>query len=154
MNFLATRLCVWIVTLVLFPIPPSLIGHSFRIEVLDHNYVQYGALPQEPRLPFSDRVAVRLVEAESKESDAWYRDDYRIARVTVGLARHGSPIPHVEATYRVLGIHPDQVWPRIVARRHAVLGADYEKFFGGASSPKKPVGSVTLEELRNRKGAA
>jgi hypothetical protein len=153
-NNFPVRCALWLVTLLLYPVPSSLIVHSFRVEVLGQHSLQYGALPQEPKLRFSDRVVVRLAEAEWKEIDAWYRDDYRIARVTVGFARSGSPIPHVEACYRVLGVHPDQVWPRIVARRQAFFGAEYETFFGKASSPKKPVRSVGLEECKQRNKAA
>lgn len=140
MNCLATRFCLWLVTLAVFPIPPSVIPQSFRVEVIQP-YVDCGALPQERRLDLTDRVLVRLVDAESKETDALYRDDIRISRLTMGLARKGSPIPHIEATYYVLGCHPCEVWPRIVARRHAVLGAEYEAFFGADVSPRKPVAS-------------
>lgn len=86
----------------------------------------------------SDRVLARLVEAESKEIDVWSRDDIRIARITVGLASQGRDNAYVVATYQVLGIHPDKVWPAIVARRKAVLGASYDNFFGAKLPPKKP----------------
>jgi len=56
-------------------------------------------------------------------------------------ASRGSTQPHVEATYTVLGVHPERVWDAIVARRKAMLGADYDKFFA-EGSPKKPVQSV------------
>lgn len=92
---------------IIFPLPRVQTSHS---------------LPQEEHLRLSDRAVVRLVEAESREPEPWHRDDYRIARITVALARDGSPIPHVEATYRVLGLHPDKVWPSILARRRALLG--------------------------------
>jgi hypothetical protein len=160
---LAVRLTLWLALLFCFPLPGSVVAYSFRVEVLgqvEPGQVVFPATAEgaasieEPSVDFSDRTLVRLVEAEARETDAWFRDDYRIARVTVGLARKGSPIPHIEATYRVLGVHPDQVWPRIMARRHAILGADYEAFFGGQSSPKKPVGSVRLEDFERRKNAA
>jgi len=159
---LVVRLALWLALLFCFPLSGSLVGYSFCVEVLGHAEPGQVVFPdtqgaisvEEPSVDFSDRLLVRLVEAEEREPDAWFRDDYRIARVTVGLARKGSPIPHIEATYAVLGVHPDQVWPRIVARRHAILGAEYEAFFGGASSPKKPVGSVSLEEFKRRSSAA
>jgi hypothetical protein len=157
MNCLLVRLVLWFFTLAIFPIPPALIPLSFRVEVLTR--VECGALPREPRVDLTARVATRLVEAEFREPDAWYRDDYRIARVTLGLARRGSPIPHIEACYRVLGCHPDHVWPRIVARREAarresVLQAEPKIIFGGASSPRKPARSVTLAEFERREKAA
>jgi hypothetical protein len=154
---LVVRLTLWLALLFCFPLPSAVVGYSFRVEVLGHVVfpAHKGATSiEEPSVDFSDRTLVRLVEAEEREPDAWFRDDYRIARVTVGLARKGRPIPHIEATYAVLGVHPDQVWPRIMARRHAILGADYEAFFGGASSPKKPVRSVSLEDFVRRKNAA
>jgi hypothetical protein len=142
----AVRLVTWLALLLFFPLPGTIAGYSFRVEVLGQvgfpAHIQ-GAASEETSVDFSDRLLSRLVEAEARERDAWFRDDYRIARVTVGLARKGSPIPHIEASYAVLGVHPDQVWPRIVARRQAVLSAsDYAAFYGGASSPKKPVCSV------------
>ncbi len=95
--------------------------------------------PQEPLgLQFSDRILIRLVDAESRETDPWLRDDIRIARVTVGFARRGSPIPHIEASYAVLGVHPDQIWPRILARREALQ----------LDVVRKPVQSVRLGAVR------
>ena len=67
----------------------------------------------------------------------------------MGLASRGNPQPHVEATYRVLGLHPDKVWPAIVAQRKALLGTEYEKIWPELA-PKKPVRSVTLDEWKRR----
>jgi hypothetical protein len=162
------RLAVWVLTLALCPaaltIPRALRAGSsseaFPFSVTEiqliwepsgfFDEIMRPALPpEEPlRLHWSDRVLIRLVDAESRESDAWFRDDYRVARVTLGLARHGSPIPHIEATYKVLGCHPDQVWPRIEARRQALLAADYHKVFGEMVSPRKPARSVPLGRVR------
>jgi hypothetical protein len=72
-----------------------------------------------------------LASAELREDDVWLRDDVRIAWITVLNASQGSPIPHVAATYAVLGLHPDKVWPAILARREALLGKP------SPSSPKK-----------------
>jgi hypothetical protein len=103
------------------------------------------------------RILARLEAAELKETNPHFQDDYRIAWVTVLCAgdRRAHPHPHVEASYRVLGLHPDKVWPAIQARRRAKLGKEYDKFYsstGGLlpidrSSPKKPVQS----ERRTRK---
>lgn len=164
----SARLVVWLLTLIacplgLLPRVSESVGHPTHIPdfvtesplVYEPTHffdsILYPALPpEEPlRLDVSKRVVTRLVEAESKEPDAWFRDDYRIARVTVGLARRGNPIPHIEACYAVLGCHPEQVWPRIIARREALLARDYNKFFGGVSSPRKPARSVSLAEFRS-----
>lgn len=90
----------------------------------------------------SDRVLARLVQAESKELDPWVRDDIRIARLTVSLAAQERSLPFISATYQVLGIHPDKVWPAIVARRKAVLGANYDDFFGEHQLPPKKAAQV------------
>ena len=70
------------------------------------------------------------------------RDDYRIAWITVRIAARGEPAPFVTATYAVLGLHPDKVWPAVVARRRALLGARYAEWWGEALPPKKPAQSV------------
>lgn len=57
--------------------------------------------------------------------------------------------PHAAASYRVLGLHPDKVWPTIEAWRRANLGPDYDKYFG-EHPPKKPVQSVRDEGLRKQ----
>lgn len=170
MNCLAIRLGVWLLTLVLFPIPQQLWAHSLRVEVfgcyenrtvLDARQSSSAAACILPRaLPplasgaraitsnWSERIIVRLLWAESREPDAWYRDDYRIARVAVGLARRGSVDPLTEASYRVLGLHPDRVWPAIVARREVALGPMYEKFWGEKLPPKKPSSGVRTNGVR------
>lgn len=101
--------------------------------------------PKVSASAWSERVLARLEKFEQKETDPWQRDDLRIAWITVLYASRGNQQPHVDATYRVLGIHPEKVWPRIVAHRRAALGARlYEEFWGEQSSPKKPVRSVTV----------
>jgi hypothetical protein len=72
----------------------------------------------------AERVLARLEAAEQKESDVWLRDDIRIAWITTLYASRGNPQAHVDATYKVLGIHPDKVWPAICARRAALLGSE------------------------------
>jgi hypothetical protein len=89
----------------------------------------------------SARVLLRLEQGERAESNPHYRDDIRIAWITCLYAWRGEKEPHVLATYRVLGLHPNSVWAAIEARRHARLGADCQNFYGQASSPKKPVQS-------------
>lgn len=150
MNCFATRLILWVFTLAAFPIPWAIIPQSFQVEVLQR--ITLAALPQERHsVNLSERVLVCLEKAERAEIDPWLRDDIRIAWITTLYAARGNPQPHVDATYRVLGIHPDQVWPHIVARRQAMLGSDYPKFFGGISSPRKPVRSMGLAEFERRR---
>lgn len=89
------------------------------------------------------RILVRLAEAEVLELNPHYRDDLRIARLTVAYAASGEAVlcsAHVLATYAVLGLHPEKVWPAILARRNA-LGSLDEKVRG---APKKPPQSVKL----------
>ena len=105
----------------------------------------------------SGRVLARLEQAECKEISPWVRDDIRIAWLTVLYASRGEKDAHFWATYRVLGMPPDQVWPSIVERRMAMLGpvyaARYEEFFGETSPPKKPAQGVRFDEARRRSKA-
>jgi len=94
------------------------------------------------------RILSRLEAAEAREVDPHFRDDIRIAWITVLRASRGEPSPHVSATYTVLGLHPDRVWPAIIERRRALLGWRYEAFVGVELPPKKPSQSV-----RNKNGA-
>src|SRR5579863_2776356 len=88
------------------------------------------------------RVLSRLERAELREPDPHFQDDYRVAWITVCNAARNVPSPHRAATYTVLGLHPDKVWPAILARRNALLGLPYEEFRSNSLPPKKPVQSV------------
>ena len=90
----------------------------------------------------AERVLSQLKTAEAHESNPHFQDDIRIAWITVLRAWRGEQMPHVSATYAVLGLHPDKVWPAIVARRKWRLGSQYEEFFGVELPPKKPAASV------------
>ena len=152
---LAIRVVLWLAVFFVFPFSGTAASVSFELEVLGRTIPQLCASPRECAISdFSDRVLVRLVEAESRESDAWFRDDYRIARVTVGLARSGNPLPHVEASYAVLGLHPSKVWPSILLNREVMLGALYEKVSGGKLPPKKPSSGVNTNGARVRSSHA
>lgn len=106
--------------------------------------------------PLSSRILSRLRAAEAEETDPWFRDDLQIARLTVLHAACGDATicgSHVLASYEVLGLHPDKVWPAIQARRKA-LGPSLEEISRGAKKPprsikllggqKKPPQSVKL----------
>jgi hypothetical protein len=93
---------------------------------------------------FVERILARLEDAELHEVDPWLRDDIRIAWITVLRAGRREKFPHVTATYAVLGLHPNKVWPAIIEHRKLLLGAPYENFHGVSSPPKKPVRSVEL----------
>lgn len=94
------------------------------------------------------RVLSRLERAELREPDPHFQCDYRVAWITVYNAAASVPSPHRAATYAVLGLHPDKVWPAIVARRKALLGPLYEEFWGEKLPPKKPVQSELLPRER------
>jgi len=102
-----------------------------------------------PLIPaLSCRVLSRLAEAIANGPDLWLRDDLLIARLTVLYAANGEAAectPQVLASYHVLGIHPDKVWPAIQARRKALLGPLSE----AALPPKKPAHSVKLWRENN-----
>lgn len=108
----------------------------------------------------AERILARLEEAELHEVNPHFQDDCRISWITVLRAARGDTIPHISATFSVLGLHPNRVWPAIVARRKAQCGSYYEVFYpndavsfvGDLSEklpPKKPVQSVRLERYRN-----
>jgi hypothetical protein len=74
----------------------------------------------------SERVLARLIQAEAHEAEASYRDDIRIAWLTVLHCQRGDAVqctPHVLATYEVLGCHPEQVYAKTILRRVAMFGA-------------------------------
>lgn len=88
------------------------------------------------------RVVRQLRIAEARETDPWLRDDIKIARLTVAYAGLGEAVccsPHVLASYEVLGLHPEKVWPAIQERRKALGPIDVI-----GAPPKKPAQSVTL----------
>lgn len=103
-------------------------------------------MPNAPICPFARRVLSRLVQAEARELNPHFQSDIRIAWITVLHVAEGLSAPDVAASYAVLGLHPDKVWPAIVARRQALLGPHYADFWGARSTepslpPKKPVRS-------------
>lgn len=90
---------------------------------------------------FVGRVLLRLEEAEKEESNPHLRDDLRVAWVTCLYAARNEPTPHVRASLSVLGLHPDQVWPKILANRKAKLGNEFSRWYEADGSPlaeKKP----------------
>ncbi|MGH9496010.1 MAG: hypothetical protein ACRD3B_13505 [Candidatus Sulfotelmatobacter sp.] len=90
------------------------------------------------------RILSRLADALDQEPDPWLRDDLKIAKLTVLYAASGEAVecsPDVLASYEVLGVYPEKVWPKILARRKA-LG--FEEISGAAPVPKKPPQSVKL----------
>jgi hypothetical protein len=89
----------------------------------------------------SERVLARLLQAEAHEPEYLYRDDIRIAWLTVLHCQRGDAVectPHVLATYEVLGCHPEQVYARIILRRVAMFNAhdNLLKFPSPKLSPK------------------
>jgi hypothetical protein len=90
------------------------------------------------------RVLARLFAAEAQELNPWYRDDLRIARLTVSHAAREDAAPcapDVLASYEVLGLHPKKVWPAIQARR---LALGLLEISDAPQAPKKPPRSVDL----------
>jgi hypothetical protein len=97
-----------------------------------------------PATRLSARVMARLVQAEACELDPHYRDDLRIARLIVRYAETGEAVlcsPHELASYMVLGLHPEKVWPAIQARRNALGPMDV---WAAPPVPKKPAQAVRL----------
>jgi hypothetical protein len=137
---LVVRLIIWLLIFAAFPLSVTAARLSFKVEVLGRS-IPGATLPPGSTATLSVEGVLRHLEgAEKKESDPWLRDDIRIAWITVLEASRGNPQPHIDATYRVLWIHPDKVWPAICARRAALLGS--------ASSPKKPCAGTKAERRK------
>ena len=85
----------------------------------------------------TESILAFLAQQEDLEPNAWFRDDIRIAWITTLWAAPGYAHPHVDACYAVLGLHPDKVYPAILARRAGLLGPHPD-----ISIPKKPPQSV------------
>jgi hypothetical protein len=106
------------------------------------------------------RIAQHLAYAEIREPDAWRRDDYHIAILTVFFAANGNPDPWRFAFWWYLGRTPEKLIPEFVARaeRHAAMeteplgGKTLQSSPGEAAqpaqllSPKKPAHGVYLRK--------
>ena len=129
----------------------------------------------------ADRVLARLIQSEAHEACPHFRDDYRQTFIALSLVLksssdalrtpagstplkqheadqsywtpHSLPMYFIEASYRMYGLHPDKVYPAILARRQAMLGPSGESApqnpvapaLPGPISPKKAVQSVKEE---------
>ena len=91
----------------------------------------------------SDRILDRLDEAERAEPDIHLRTDYRQAWVCVRLASRGEAQPFVESSYRIYGMHPDKVWPHILATRKAKLGEEFRNWHDAAGNRKPDIPKKT-----------
>jgi len=147
---LVARFLVWVFVSCIFPVPVTTLPLTFCREVLR---LELRSSPPERHLngqELTARVLLRLEQVERREPDAWMRDDIRIAWITVLECSRGNPQAFVDATYRVLGLHPSKVWPAIEARRAVLLGAAYPELFPGSSSPKKTARGVRSGEWDRR----
>jgi hypothetical protein len=91
------------------------------------------------------RVWTRIAQVEACEPDPHLRDDLQIAKLTVLYAATGEAVrcsPQVLASYQVLGLHPEKVWPAIEARRKAL--GPMCAVSGAPPVPKKAAQSVKL----------
>lgn len=89
------------------------------------------------------RILERLEEAERSEPDIWLRTDYRQAFICVSLAYKGEQQPFVTSSYRVFGIHPEKVWPAIMAKRKAKLGKEFSDWYDTAGNLKPDIQKKT-----------
>jgi hypothetical protein len=154
---LLVRFTLWCLCFLVAPLPLALSVLTFQAEVLcattvgaPHIAESATVDPQE----LTARILSRLEQSETRETDPWLQGDYRQAWISVSTFSRGKfptfSDAFVAASYLMYGVHPDQVWPRIVARRRAMLGASYGDFFPqdlpGVESPKKPCTSVRLRD--------
>lgn len=157
------RLGIWLALFAAVPLSVKILPLTFRVEVLGCKTPftraacsqEYAALSE----PWSERVLGYLECAERKEINPWLRDDIRQSWISLSTL-HGGKFLTFEAaftaaSYTMYGCHPSQVWPKILARRQALLGGEYEKFWGGSIAPRKPVNGVAGEQLSlwNENGA-
>lgn len=63
-----------------------------------------------------------LLWARDAEEHPWFRTDYQIAFRTCLNVGQGCPKPFVVASRETLGLHPDKIWPALVARSRWLLG--------------------------------
>jgi hypothetical protein len=75
------------------------------------------------------RIIDQLLDAENAELNPHRKDDYRQARIIIGLCREGNPDPLVTSSYRMYGVHPDLVFVAIREIRKAKLGDEYADFY-------------------------
>jgi hypothetical protein len=81
---------------------------------------------------FPARVMTRLQQAEAHELNLHLKSDYRQAWITTSFAQKNVHEPFVAASYVIYGLHPDKVWPSVVADRKARLGAEYYDWYDSA----------------------
>ena len=161
---LPLRVLLWLAVYLVFPFSVTTALLSFQVEVLGSITSQPArtlAWGQERNLlgDLAERVLVYLEKAETKETDPWLRDDIRIAWITVLWSRDGVPdwslhcdtSPHTAATWQVLHCHPDQVWPRIVARRELQLGPEYSNLYDSDGNWRSEPIPLTAADLSVRK---
>jgi hypothetical protein len=153
---LIVRFMLWCLCFFICPLPAALAVLTFQAEVLcattSDTFVRTGLerhfAPQE----LADRVLIRLEQSEKHEPDPWLQDDVRQSWISLSTFSRGKfptfQDAFVAASYLMYGVHPDEVWPRIVARRRAMLGASYGDFFPDASAPKKPCASVGRDRMQ------
>lgn len=92
--------------------------------------------------PFSSRVLSRLSQFEKAEENVSLRTDIRQASITISLAERGEHEPVIAARYRIRGLHPDAVFPAIMAMRRAKLGNEFSDWFDQAGNLKPDVPST------------
>lgn len=97
----------------------------------------------------SNRIVERLLAAEIRESDVWFKDDYRQARICVATAAKGEPDPFLASSYAVYGTHPDHVWAKVMGNRRYRLGREFSAWFDQAGPSQA---RSAEEETRNLHG--
>lgn len=160
---LLMRILIWCALFVVFPLSSTTACYSFRVEVLCVTTSERFP-PERPIVEqaLTGRVLARLEDSEKREIDPWLRDDLRHSWISLSTFWRGS-FPtfwdaFVDASYRIYGVHPDAVWPKIMAKRKAKLGPLYSAFYdendlrrtddlSAGLPPKKPVRSERSGEM-------
>lgn len=108
---------------------------GLKVSALQSNSLPRIPLPLEWILGQKElaiRVMERLQLAESREPEPYYQQHIRQAWIIVSFLHKGTPDAFVQSSYVVYGVHPDYVWPNIVADRKARLGVEYHDFYDSA----------------------
>jgi hypothetical protein len=104
-------------------------------------------------MTLSQRVAYRLTQIEIREPDAWFRDDLRIARLTVFFASNGNPDPWRYAFWWYLGKTPDKLIPFFVAREATRGAMEAGERGGDRASLLRPKDTPPTQPLPAKKPA-
>lgn len=130
---LVVRLAVWLLTLLIFPLPVTSLPLSFCREVLRLEFHAPAPIRRMDAQHLIAHTLAYLQRAELHEADPWLRDDIRQAWIALSTFERGQhpsfASAWVAASYRMYGLHPAKLFAAVCERRRALLGKDYARFY-------------------------